>query len=180
MAKPRRGYLFPLDARVLSAGAELHRTGHERFYGLEVARLLRRERSSVYKSLHRLVTVGLLEEHWEERRCYYQLTPFGRESVIHARLGRRVFGRSRGPRRRVRPMQFTGRRIVTGHDAEGRDVILSDGPPPGVIDPGRTSGGSASPTGCGSTARPASVDDGGEVPAGPRRLEPPPGGCSVC
>ena len=38
-------------------------------------------------------------------------------------------------------MEFTGRRIVTGHDAEGRDVILSDGPPPGVIDPAETSGG---------------------------------------
>src|SRR5437879_6347436 len=35
---------------------------------------------------------------------------------------------------RVRGMEFTARRIVTGHDAEGRDVILSDGPPPGTIE----------------------------------------------
>ena len=50
MAKPRRGYLFRLDARVLSVGAELHRTGHDRFYGLQIARWLGCERSSVYKA----------------------------------------------------------------------------------------------------------------------------------
>jgi hypothetical protein len=70
VAKPRRGYLFPLDARVLSIGAELHRTGHDWFYGLEIAQRLGR------------------------RRCY-RLTAFRRESVLHARLGRRVFGRYR-------------------------------------------------------------------------------------
>jgi DNA-binding PadR family transcriptional regulator len=95
VAKPRRGYLFPLDARVLSIGAELHRTGDDWFYGLEIAQRLGRERSSVYQALHRLTTLGLLEEEWQERRRCYRLTAFGRESVVHARLGRRVFGRYR-------------------------------------------------------------------------------------
>jgi DNA-binding PadR family transcriptional regulator len=98
MAKPRRGYLFPLDARVLSIGARLHEEGHDRFYGLQIARRLERERSSVYKSLHRLSTLGLIEErsegHWERHRSY-RLTAFGHASVVHARLGRRVFGRYR-------------------------------------------------------------------------------------
>ena len=77
-------------------------------------------------------------------------------------------------------MDFTARRIVTGHDAEGRDVIVSDAAPPGTIEP------SSSETGGYGLAHwwcldgaPASVDDGGDVPDGPLQLEPPPGGCSV-
>src|SRR2546429_9378335 len=74
-----------------------------------------------------------------------------------------------------RDMDFTARRIVTGHDAEGRDVILSDGPPPGTIE---TNGfGLAHWLWLDGAA--TTVDDGGEVPDGPRRLEPPPGGGSV-
>ena len=38
----------------------------DRFYGLEWRNVLGRERSTVYKSLHRLVALGLLEDQWEE------------------------------------------------------------------------------------------------------------------
>jgi DNA-binding MarR family transcriptional regulator len=93
MPRPRRFHLFPSDAEVVSVAAEFHRAGQHEFFGLELAKRLGRERSSVYKSLHRLVKLGLLEERWEERRCYYRLTQFGRESVSHARHGARVFGR---------------------------------------------------------------------------------------
>jgi DNA-binding PadR family transcriptional regulator len=98
VAKRRRDYLFPLDARVLSIGAKLHEAGNEWFYGLQVAQRLGQERSAVYKSLHRLTALGLLEDRWGEARRYYRLSQFGRESVIHARMGARVFGR-RPPRR---------------------------------------------------------------------------------
>jgi DNA-binding PadR family transcriptional regulator len=91
--RPRRFHLFPLDARVISIGGELHRTGREEFYGLEIAQILNRERSSVYKSLHRLAELGLVEGRWAEGRRYYRLTEFGRASLIHARMGARVFGR---------------------------------------------------------------------------------------
>ncbi len=103
MARPRRWHLFPLDASVLSAGGELHRRGRDEFYGLELARMLARERSSVYKSLHRLTALGLLEERWEAGRRYYRLSPFGRESLVRARLGVRVFGRRPPVRRGGRP-----------------------------------------------------------------------------
>ena len=72
-------------------------------------------------------------------------------------------------------MEFTARRVVTGHDAGGRDVIASDGPPPGTIE--ADGFGLAHWLWLDGAAR--TVDDGGEVPDGPRRLEPPPGGCSV-
>jgi quercetin dioxygenase-like cupin family protein/DNA-binding PadR family transcriptional regulator len=173
MPKPRRGYLFTLDARVLSAGATLHRTGHDEFYGLEVARIIGREPSSVYKSLHRLVALGLLEERWEERRRYYRLTPFARESVIHARRGARVFGRLQSRRRRVQPMDFTTRRVVTGHDADGRDVILSDAEAPNTI----RANGFGVATWLWLDGPPRTFDVGGDD--GDLRLEPPVGGCSV-
>ena len=68
MPRPRRGHLLP--ARRPGARAserELHRTGtRPRFFGLEVARLLGRERSSVYKSLHRLVASVCSSDEWEE------------------------------------------------------------------------------------------------------------------
>jgi quercetin dioxygenase-like cupin family protein len=72
-------------------------------------------------------------------------------------------------------MEFTARRVVTGHDAEGRDVILSDDRPPGTIE----TNGFGLAHWLWLDGAPATVDDGGEVPDGPRRLEPPPGGCSV-
>jgi len=46
MPRPRRSHVVRLDADVLNAGAHLERA----FYGLEVARILNRERSTVYKS----------------------------------------------------------------------------------------------------------------------------------
>src|SRR5437763_238916 len=95
----------PSSSRSMLGGSawapEYHRTGREEFYGLELA---------------------------QRRRRYDQLTQFGRESVIHARRGARVFGRQlpTGWLRRLRsvgvssgPMEFTARRIVTGHDADG-------------------------------------------------------------
>ena len=134
MPRPRRDRLFPLDARVLDAGAWLVTRERPHFFGLEVARLLDRERSTVYKSLHRLVDLGLLTDEWDGGRRYYQLTDFGQRSVVRALLGARVFGRTDDRLRRVRAMtratsEFTARRVVTGHDAEGRAVIVSDGEP---------------------------------------------------
>ncbi len=72
-------------------------------------------------------------------------------------------------------MEFTARRVVTGHDADGRDVIASDGPPPGTI----RADGFAVATWLWLDGRVVTVDDGGDEPDGPIRLEPPPGGCSV-
>ena len=89
MPRPRRSHVFRLDATVLDAGAYLVNSSKrkpERFYGLEVAALLGRERSTVYKSLHRLVTLGLLEDEWEAGRRYYRLTDFGRRSLPRARV----------------------------------------------------------------------------------------------
>src|ERR1044071_827938 len=76
-------------------------------------------------------------------------------------------------------MEFTARRVVTGHDANGKAVILSDGPPPRTFRPQTTPGGFGVATWLWLDGTAASVDDGGEEPDGPVRLEPPPGGCSV-
>jgi len=178
MPRPRRSHVFRLDADVLSAGAHLERA----FYGLEVARILNRERSTVYKSLRRLVGLGLLSDAWRDGRRYYQLTEFGWQSLIHARLGARVFGRPDAKLRRVRPMtreqppfEFTARRVVTGHDADGKAVILSDGEPPRTI----RANGFGVATWLWLDGPPTTVDDGGEEADGPVRLEPPAGGCSV-
>jgi quercetin dioxygenase-like cupin family protein len=67
------------------------------------------------------------------------------------------------------------RRVVTGHDDNGRAVFLSDGPPPASAERG----------GFGVSdllwlAGPLlTAGDGGEPPPGPRVLEPPAGGLSV-
>jgi mannose-6-phosphate isomerase-like protein (cupin superfamily) len=76
-------------------------------------------------------------------------------------------------------VEFTARRIVTGHDADGRDVIVSDGPPPATIEPGAASGGFGLAHWLWIDAAPASLADGGDVPDRARQLEPPRGGCSV-
>jgi mannose-6-phosphate isomerase-like protein (cupin superfamily) len=72
-------------------------------------------------------------------------------------------------------LEFTARRVVTGHDADGRAVIVSDGAPEGTI----RANGFAVATWLWLDGAVASVDDGGDEPDGPVRLEPPPGGCSV-
>jgi mannose-6-phosphate isomerase-like protein (cupin superfamily) len=72
-------------------------------------------------------------------------------------------------------MEFTARRVVTGHDADGRDVIRADDRPPGTIE----ADGFGLAHWLWLDGTPATVDDGGDVPAGPLALEPPPGGCAV-
>jgi quercetin dioxygenase-like cupin family protein len=175
MPRPRRSHLFALDAVVLDVGSVFLDRGHESFYGLEVARLL--------------------EDEWQRGRRCYRLTTFGRESVVHARLGRRVFGRAdarpevklrrvqarearaREARRREATMasDFTARRVVTGHDDAGKAVIVSDGPPERTI----RANGFGVATWLWLDGSPATVDDGGDEPEGAMRLEPPAGGCSV-
>jgi len=44
-------------------------------------------------TVHRLTALGLLEARWADGRRHYRLSQFGRQSVIHARMGARVFGR---------------------------------------------------------------------------------------
>jgi len=60
------------------------------------------------------------------------------------------------------PNQF--RRIVTGHDAEGKSIIVSDGPPAPIAEFWVTD------------SAPADNSTAGDLAAGPRRLEPPPNG----
>jgi quercetin dioxygenase-like cupin family protein len=72
-------------------------------------------------------------------------------------------------------MEFTARRIVTGHDADGRAVIVSDGEPEHTI----RANGFAMATWLWLDGPASTVDDGGDEPSGGVRLEPPAGGCSV-
>ncbi len=95
--------------------------------------------------------------------------------MSRARRGARVFGRVDERVRRVRGMDFTARRVVTGLDAEGQAIIRSDGPPEGTI---RTNGFGVA-TWLWLDGPPATVEDGGDEPEGSIRLEPPVGGCSV-
>src|SRR3954452_24582789 len=178
MPRPRRGRLLPTDASLLDAGRTLAPKNGQRFFGLEVAAMLARERSTVYKSLHRLVELGLLLDEWDGGRRYYQLTEFGRRSVVRGLLGARVFGRTDDRLRRVPAMaatEFTARRVVTGHDADGRALIDSDGEPEGTI----RATGFAVGIWRWLDGPAATVEDGGDEAAGPVRLEPPAGGCSV-
>ena len=67
------------------------------------------------------------------------------------------------------------RRVVTGHDADGKAVFVSDGQPPSAVTLEQLAGYKMThawyvdwtPTG---------LSDGGELPAGPLPFEPPPGG----
>jgi mannose-6-phosphate isomerase-like protein (cupin superfamily) len=192
---------------VLDVGEYLSRRDQQSFHGLEVARFLGKERSTIYKSLHRLEALGLLVREGQAGRRCYRFTEFGRESLFHARLGRRVFGRQdarpevklrrvRARAARARELaalmdayergegeimadeftaQFTARRVVTGHDADGRAVVVSDGEPPNAI----RANGFGVATWLWLDGPPATVEDGGDELDGPVRLEPPPGGCSV-
>jgi len=70
---------------------------------------------------------------------------------------------------------FTARRVVTGHDAGGRAVVVSDGEPAGTI----RANGFGVATWLWLDGPASTVDEGGDEADGPVRLEPPPGGCSV-
>jgi PadR family transcriptional regulator PadR len=107
VARPRRGFLFALDTRVLDAGWHRHRAGQPEFYGLEIADELGVPKGSVYKSLARLVDLGLVDSQWEAPdaaaaagrppRRYYALNQHGRDALPYARMGRRALGRQWPP-----------------------------------------------------------------------------------
>ena len=107
VAKPRRGFLFTLDMRVLNAGWLRERAGQSEFSGLEIAGDLGRPKGSIYKSLARLSALGLVDQRWEERdvaaaagrppRRYYKLNQHGRDALPYARQGRRALGRQWPP-----------------------------------------------------------------------------------
>ena len=70
------------------------------------------------------------------------------------------------------------RRVVTGHDADGRAVIASDGPPPTALEIAAVPGTVFHEIW--STAEtPAPVDDGPDPTLGPIVLAPPPGGTRI-
>ncbi|HLM17589.1 MAG TPA: hypothetical protein VK549_07185 [Acidimicrobiia bacterium] len=103
MARPRRGFLFDLDAKVLLEGLRIHREGAAEFYGLQVASRLRIEKINVYRSLRRLTTLGLVDRWWEDqdvataagrpRRRLYALNQHGKDALPHALRGARALGR---------------------------------------------------------------------------------------
>ena len=103
MAKPRKGYLFELDARVLAEGSRIHRAGDRSFYGLQVAGRLRVPKITVYRSLRRLTDLGLVDRWWEDqeiatasgrpRRRLYAMNEHGRDALPHGLAGRRALGR---------------------------------------------------------------------------------------
>jgi PadR family transcriptional regulator PadR len=107
VAKPRRGYLFELDARILSEGARLQRAGEPSFYGLQVAGRLRIPKITVYRSLRRLTELGLVDRWWEDqdiatasgrpRRRLYALNQHGRDALPFAIRGARALGRISPP-----------------------------------------------------------------------------------
>jgi DNA-binding PadR family transcriptional regulator len=105
MARPRRGYVFELDARVLADGMRIHREGADEFYGLQVATRLRIEKINVYRALRRLTALGLVDRWWEDqdvataagrpRRRLYRVNQHGKDALPYALMGARVFGRQR-------------------------------------------------------------------------------------
>ncbi len=117
MARPRRGFVFELDARVLAEGMRIHREGADEFYGLQVASRLRIEKINVYRSLRRLTALNLVDRWWEDqdlataagrpRRRLYRVNQHGRDALPHAVRGSRVFGRQRplDSNSNLRPLQ---------------------------------------------------------------------------
>jgi mannose-6-phosphate isomerase-like protein (cupin superfamily) len=67
------------------------------------------------------------------------------------------------------------RRVVTGHDQDGKAIIVSDGTPPVVFAIPQRPGYSASELWV-TDSTPARINQEGEPTLGPRRLEPPPHG----
>ena len=96
----------PAPARrvVLDAGRTLAPKDGQRFFGLEVATMLGRERSTVYKSLHRLVDLGLSPRRVGRRAPLLPAHRLRPTLVVRGLLGARVFGRTDDRLRRVRAM----------------------------------------------------------------------------
>jgi len=104
MAKPRRGYLFALDAQVLDEGSRVQRDGEPSFYGLQLADRLRLPKIQVYRALRRLTELGLVDRWWEDqeiatasgrpRRRLYALNQHGWDALPFARRGARALGRT--------------------------------------------------------------------------------------
>ncbi len=69
-------------------------------------------------------------------------------------------------------MAFHVRRVVTGHDADGQAIFVSDGPPPHLVD---MPGGAAVATLWALAGAPTDASEGYD-PVGGFPLEPPPGG----
>jgi hypothetical protein len=103
MARPRPGFVFELDARVLAEGMRVHREGAPEFYGLQVANRLRTEKINVYRSLRRLTELGLVDRWWEDqelataagrpRRRLYAVNQHGEDALPYALRGARALGR---------------------------------------------------------------------------------------
>ncbi len=96
-----------------------------------------------------------------------------RRSASAAQLGRVRGQRALGGQGDA--MGFHVRRVVTGHDAEGQAVFVSDGPPPHLID---MPGGTAVADLWAIDGPPADPGDGHDPAAG-FPLEPPPGGMTL-
>ena len=104
MAKPRRGFVFALDARILAEGSRVQRDGEFSFYGLQLANRLHLPKIQVYRSLRRLTEMGLVDRWWEDqdlataegrpRRRLYALNQHGRDALPFAIRGARAIGRS--------------------------------------------------------------------------------------
>jgi PadR family transcriptional regulator PadR len=107
MARPRRGFVFELDARILLEGSRIHGEGASDFYGLQVANRLRIEKITVYRALRRLTVLGLVDRWWEDqdvataegrpRRRLYALNQHGRDALPYALRGARALGRTHPP-----------------------------------------------------------------------------------
>jgi mannose-6-phosphate isomerase-like protein (cupin superfamily) len=69
-------------------------------------------------------------------------------------------------------------RVVTGHDAQGRAVVASDGPLPTVTEIAAIPGTVFHEVWC-TTGSPAPVDNGPDPSVGPIQLPPPQGGTRI-
>ena len=97
MVRRKPGQLLPLEHRVLSAAAEIHRSDERAFHGYAMARQLQgnlggrrlTSHGTLYKALSRLHRAGLLSATWENsesaasedrpRRRLYEITGLGFE-----------------------------------------------------------------------------------------------------
>lgn len=97
MVRRKPGRLLPLEQKILTAAADLRRSGDGRFHGYAVAKHIqtgsdaRRLTStgSLYKALSRLQRAGLLDSEWEDsdvaaaenrpRRRLYAITGLGEQ-----------------------------------------------------------------------------------------------------